>query len=309
MSLRRYLVRRVVLMVPTFLGITALTFAIAHFAPGDPLHLDSDLAGVVAAPTAEAKPPLIAQYAQWLASVARLDFGRSLVDRREVREKIFEALPKTLLLSSLALLLAWVLAVPIGVYLAADRSAGRVTSILSASLALASALPSFWVAVLLLLTFANPHVLDWFPYQGLSSGWHVVLPVLCLAYPTLAFAARQVRAAMQAALAAQYVTAARARGISERRVLWHHAFRNALLPLITVLGLQLPHLISGSVVVERVFGIAGMGSLVIDAVALRDYPVVMAIATLTALVTMLAMFLVDLAALVVDPRLRTGVTQ
>jgi len=304
MNLRRYLVRRVLLMVPTFLGITALTFAIAHFAPGDPLHLDSDLAAAVSTPELDAKPLVIVQYGRWLSNLARFDFGRSLVDHRQVSEKLVDALPKTLLLASLALLLAWALAVPSGVYLATARGARRGASILSAGLALASALPSFWVAVLLLLAFANPRALDWFPYQGLSSRWHVVLPVLCLTYPMLALAARQVRAAMQASLAQQYVTAARARGISERRVVWHHAFRNALLPLITVLGLQLPHLISGSVVVERVFGIAGMGSLAIDSVVSRDYPVVMAIATLTALVTMFAMFLVDLAALMVDPRLR-----
>ena len=112
---------------------------------------------------------------------------------------------------------------------------------------------------------------------------------------------------MQSALSAEYIKAARARGIPEGLIIWRHAFRNALLPLVTILGLQLPHLISGSVVVERVFGIPGMGSLAIDSVGLRDYPVVMAIATLTALTTMLAMLLVDLAYLAIDPRLRSEV--
>ncbi len=298
MNLRRYLARRLLVMVPTFLGITALTFAMAHLAPGDPLHLDSESVG---APLEVAPAPsIISQYLHWLSRVVRFDFGRSLIDHRETKEKIFEALPSTLLLTSLALLLAWALAIPLGTSLATRRS-----RVIAASLSLASALPSFWVAVLLLLVFANPSVLDWLPYQGLHSASHLVLPVICLTYPLLAFAARQVRAAMQAALAQEYVKAARARGVPERLVIWRHAFRNALLPLVTVLGLQLPHLISGSVVVERVFGIPGMGSLAIDSVAFRDYPVVMGITTLTAVVTMFAMLAVDLAALAIDPRVRT----
>lgn len=297
MNLRHYVARRLLVMVPTFLGITALTFAIAHFAPGDPLHLDSELASAALTPTEP--PALPSQYLHWLSRVVRFDFGRSLIDHRETKEKIFEALPSTLAITSLALMLAWLLALPLGTYLATRRA-----HLVAASLSLASALPSFWVAVLLLLVFANPNVLDWFPYQGVGSVWHLVLPVICLTYPLLAFAARQVRAAMQAALASEYVKAARARGVPEHLVIWRHAFRNALLPLVTVLGLQLPHLISGSVVVERVFGIPGMGSLAIDSVALRDYPVVMGIATLTAVATMLAMLAVDLVSLAIDPRVR-----
>ena len=140
---------------------------------------------------------------------------------------------------------------------------------------------------------------------GMRSTELSVLPVICLTYPTLAFATRQVRTAMESALSQDFVKAARARGVSESRVIWQHGFRNALLPLVTVLGLQLPHLISGSVVVERVFGIPGMGSLAVEAVGLRDYPVVMGIATMTAMATLVAMLLVDLAYLVIDPRLRT----
>ncbi len=309
MKVRRLVMRRLVLMVPTFLGITALTFAIAHLAPGDPLHLESDLAAAASSQVAAAPADsLIVQYGHWLAKMVRFDFGQSLVDHRDARDKIWEALPNTVLLASLALLLAWLAAVPLGAFLATTKRA-RTGSLVAASLSLASAVPSFWLAVLLLLVFANPRAFDWFPFQGLGSPAHVVLPVVCLTYPTLAFATRQVRAAMQTALAQDFVKAARARGIPESRVVWRHAFRNALLPLVTVLGLQLPHLISGSVVVERVFGIPGMGSLAIESVGLRDYPVVMAISTLTAVATMVAMLLVDVVYLAIDPRLRGEVAQ
>ncbi len=293
-------------MVPTFFGITALTFAIAHFAPGDPLHVESELVGTGSQAPGELGLPLVVQYGRWLSNLARLDFGRSYADHREVTTKILEALPNTLALASLALLFAWLLAVPVGTYLAVRRRAA-VSYVVSSALSVASGVPSFWVAVLLLLVFANPSALDWFPFQGVGTPAHFVLPVICLTYPTLAFATRQVRAAMQSSLSAEYIKAARARGIPEALIIWRHAFRNALLPLVTILGLQLPHLISGSVVVERVFGIPGMGSLAIESVGLRDYPVVMAIATLTAVTTMLAMLLVDLAYLAIDPRLRSEV--
>ncbi len=313
----RFVARRLALMVPTFFGITALTFVIAQWAPGDPLSLDSE-SGVGRATDAVREHeglhrPVLVQYVAWLGRLVRLDWGRSLTDHRDVADKVFEALPKTVVLSGLALALAWLFAVPLGVWLArtevSPRSKGArwAARAVSAALALVSGVPAFWVAVLALFTFANPGVLDWLPFQGLSSPAHAVLPVACLMYPTLAFASRQVSGAMQAALRQDFVKAARARGIPERAVIWRHAFRNALLPLVTVLGFQLPHVISGSVVIERVFGISGMGALALDSVGLRDYPVVMAIATLSAVTTMFAMLAADVVALLLDPRVRSAV--
>jgi peptide/nickel transport system permease protein len=206
---------------------------------------------------------------------------------------------------------AWALAVPLGAWLARRPESRRARAV-SSSLALASGLPTFWVAMLALFVFANPRRLDWFPFQGLSSeggglldlAWHLVLPVAVLAYPTLAIAARHVEAAMRQALAHESVLAARARGIPESWVVWRHAFRNSALPLVTLLGLQLPHLVGGSVVVERVFGIPGMGLLAFDAIGTRDYPVVMAVSTVMGAVTLLAMVLTDVGAAAADPRLR-----
>jgi peptide/nickel transport system permease protein len=318
--MRRFLLRRLALMVPTFLGITALTFAVAQWAPGDPLQLDPELGSVGS--TAQARHalgldrPVLVQYGVWLGRVVQLDFGRSLLDHRPVSEKLARALPRTLLLSGLALLFAWGLALPLGVFLAV-RPRSRLANLLSALLAVAWGVPSFWVAVLLLLVFASPRALDWFPFQGLSSdastlpgaldvAWHLVLPVACLTYPTLALATRHVRAAVSEAMAQEYVRAARARGVPEGRVIWRYGVRNALVPLVTLAGLNLPHLFGGSVVIERVFGIPGMGLLAFDAIGTRDFPVVMAATTVMGLATLVAMLLVDVSYGLLDPRVREG---
>ncbi len=321
--MRRYVSRRLLQMIPTFLGITALTFAVAHLAPGDPLQLDPEspaAAGAAAAARERAglEEPLPLQYVRWLGRVATFDFGRSLVDHRPVSELLSETLPRTLLLALLALLVAYGLAIPLGVYQAA-RPRSLASRALSTLFFVAYSVPSFWVAVLLLLFLAGARGVSWFPFDGLHSAnastlgplgwlfdtaWHLVLPVACLAYATLAVVSRQVRVAMLDALSQEYVTAARARGIGQRSILFRHALRNSLLPIITMLSFSLPYLIGGSVVVERAFGIPGMGLLAFEAIGTRDYPVVMAVATLSAVVTMLGLLLADLLYAAVDPRIR-----
>lgn len=322
------MVKRLLSMVPTFFGITLLTFAIAQLAPGDPLQLDPEsAASAAAAGEAEAAfrekhgldLPLPVQYARWVWKVVRLDFGRSLHDGRPVGELLAESLPRTLLLTGLALLFALATAIPIGAALAV-RHGRPVARLVSASLFVAYSLPGFWVAVMVLLLLATDRGVALFPLQGLTAAppgapffqraadlaWHLVLPVFCLAYPFGVVLARQVKAAMREALAQDYVRAARARGVPERVVVFRHALRNSLLPVVTLLGLALPQLVGGSVVVERVFGIPGMGLLAFDAIGHRDYPVVMGVATLAALVTLLSVLLADLLYAAVDPRIRLG---
>lgn len=318
--MRRYLLRRLLQMVPTFLGITVLTFCIAHLAPGDPLQLDPESARSMAVRAAPPDEPLPVQYVRWLSRVVRFDFGRSLADQRPVSDKLAEAMPLTLLISFLALLLAYSLAIPLGVYQAA-RPRSLVSRALSTLLFIAYSVPAFWVAVLMLLFLTGGRGPELFPFEGLHSkdaslysgarwladaAWHLVLPVVCLAYATLAVVSRQVRASMNEALAQDYVKAARARGIGRRSILFRHALRNSLLPVITMLSVSLPHLIGGSIVVERAFGIPGMGSLAFEAIGQRDYPVVMAVATLSAVVTMLAVLAADLLYAVADPRIRAA---
>jgi peptide/nickel transport system permease protein len=325
---KRYVLRRLLAMVPTFLGITLVTFAVAQLAPGDPLQLDPESAGASsAAEQANAQfrhkhgldLPLPVQYGRWLGKVVQLDFGRSLHDGRPVRALLAETLPRTLLLSALALLFALVTAIPIGTALAV-RHGRPLARVVSSSLFIAYALPGFWVAVMVLLALATDRGVALFPLQGLSSvpatasfaaraadlAWHLVLPVFCLAYPFGVVLARHVKTAMREALAQDYVRAARARGVPERVVIFRHALRNSLLPVVTLLGLALPQLVGGSVIVERVFGIPGMGLLAFDAIGYRDYPVVMGVATLAAIVTLVSVLIADLLYAAVDPRIRLG---
>lgn len=306
--MRRYVLRRLLLMIPTFLGITLLTFVIAQLAPGDPFQLELETAGPnqaaidVQRASHGLDAPLPIQFGRWLFRVVRFDFGRSFTDQRDVTEKLREAAPRTAFVAGLALTFGFGLAVPLGVVLAthARRRWARLVNVL---LIAAWSVPTFWLAVILLMLFAGPRYLDWFPVQGLAGGGFV-LPVFCLTWPTLVVATRHVRSAMESELSQDYVKAARARGIPERRVVWRHALRNSLLPVVTMLGLHLPHLVGGSVVIERIFGIPGMGLLAFDAIGTRDYPTVMGVATVTALVTMLSMLLVDLAYGFIDPRIR-----
>lgn len=306
--MRRYVLRRLLLMIPTFLGITLLTFAVAQLAPGDPFQLDLETVGASQDAVAQQRAqqgldaPLPLQFARWLSRVVRFDFGRSFVDQRPVLEKLGEAAPRTALVAGLALVLGFGLAIPLGVTLAA-AARRRWARVVNAALVAGWSVPSFWLAVLSLMLFASPRCFDWFPVQGLADGGFV-LPVLCLAWPTLIVATRQVRSAMQEALAQDYVKAARARGLPERRVVWRHALRNSLLPYVTMLGLHLPHLVGGSVVIERIFGIPGMGLLAFEAIGTRDYPTVMGVSTVMALATMVSMLLVDLAYGLIDPRIR-----
>lgn len=299
----RYLQRRIVLMVPTFFGITLMTLALAQLAPGDPFSVELQgnasqqaIAHQRAAHGLDVALPV--QFGRWLSRVARFDFGRSLIDQRLVTEKLSEAAPRTALVVGLALLFGFGLSVPLGVLLAmhAQRWWARL---LTTFLLVGWSIPSFWIAMLLLTVFANPRVLNWFPLQG-----GVVLPVVCLAWAPLILATRQIRGSMLEALTQNYVKAARARGIPEERVIWRHALPNSLLPWVTMLGLYLPQVVGGSVLIERIFGIPGMGLLAFEAIGTRDYPTVMGVTTVMALATMVSMLLVDLAYGFIDPRIR-----
>ncbi len=316
MTLLRFVLTRLAWMVPTFLAMTVLTFAVAHLAPGDPLQL-SESGGVSGAVIDAARQqqgldrPLAGRYLRWLANAARLDLGRSAIDHVEVTTRIREALPRTVLVSGLSLLVALLVAIPLGSWLGA-RDRRPLSRLVGAALTLASAVPSFWVAVMALLLLATPRGVMWFPFQGLGESnagalevaWHLVLPVTCLAWPLIAWLTSVVRSGVAESLEQDFVRAARGRGLSERRVLFRHALPNALLPVVTVVGLQLPHVVAGSVVIERVFGIGGMGSMAFEAIGTRDYPVVMGVATVMAGVTLLSMLLTDLAYAVIDPRVR-----
>ena len=260
------------------------------------------------------------QYHHWISGCVKGDFGVSYRDGRAVGEKIRSGLRWTLWLNVLSIFLVYLLSIPLGVYMAVHRN--RVFDRLSRFvLFLLYALPAFWIGTLLLLAFANPqNGLDWVSFSQAGeyrpgAGWaertgadlrHLILPVFCLTYGSLAFIALQMRNATAEALDQDFVRAARAKGLSEHRVIWRHAFRNALFPLITLLGALLPSMIAGSVVIESIFNLPGMGKLTVEAIFSQDWPVVYAVLLLSALLTIIGLFLADLLYAWADPRVRSG---
>ncbi|MCA9666146.1 MAG: ABC transporter permease [Myxococcales bacterium] len=260
------------------------------------------------------------QFGRWIGRLLSLQLGVSLRDGRPVTRKIAEALPVTLLLGGLALLLAFALGIPLGVW-SARRRGRPLERAASVTMFTLFSLPSFWVAMMLILLFGGVGYLDWFPIYGLASAqhenasgmtWlfdrlhHIVLPVLCLTYLPATLVAQHQREAMLGVLGQDYMRTARAKGLSERAVLWRHGLPNGLLPTITLLGLYVPYVIGGSVIVERIFNLPGMGLLAFEAFQSRDYPVIMAVTLFSALVTIAGLLLSDVLYGVVDPRIRVG---
>jgi len=320
-------------LVPVLLWITILSFGIIHLAPGKPTDLAMQFNPRVSLEARERltrlyglDQPLHRQYLDWLHRVIRLDFGRSFLDDRPVIEKILERLPVTVMINLLSLGLVLVIAIPLGV-LAAVRPHSLFDRATTVVVFLGYSMPSFWLALLLMAAFSV--TLRWFPVSGLLSlafahvefwdliqhplthlaawqdvAWHLVLPVTVTAFVSLAGLSRYTRSSMIEVLKQDYIRTARAKGLSERHVLFKHGLRNGLLPILTILGLSLPDLIGGSVISETIFSVPGMGRLFYEAVMARDYPVVMALVTIGSIFTMLGNFLADLAYAYADPRIR-----
>ena len=319
----RYIGRRLAFAIPTLAGIVVLVFLLLHLAPGSPASAAGSAESgrrVSAAAREEMRRlygldrPLPERFAQWISRVVRLDLGESFVDHRPVSERIREGLPATLALNGLALFFTLAIAVPVGVA-AGGRPEGLFDRASAIALFALYSMPVFWAA-LLLQTLLSVE-LGWLPLYGISSDpapaglagivdrlAHLALPVTCLTYGSLAFFARLVRAGVLEARSQDFVTAALARGVSRRAALWRHAFRNALLPLITLLGLLLPGLLSGSVIVERIFAWPGLGRLYFDSILSRDYPVVLGLSLVGAVATLLATLAADVAYALADPRVR-----
>jgi peptide/nickel transport system permease protein len=322
----RYLAWRLVWMVPVLLGITVLSFAIMHLTPGDITTVQTSLNPNVSSESRERlreaynlDEPLHVQYGLWLRRIVQLDFGDSFsADNRPVIDKISERLPVTLGINLASLLLILVVATPIGV-ISAVRQDSWLDRSLTVIVFLAFAIPGFWLALLCMVLFGVQ--LGWLPISGLHSpgaehmGWgawladlahHLILPVVLSAFAGIAGFSRYVRSNMLEVIRQDYILTARAKGLPEHTVILRHALRNALLPVITLLGLSIPGLIGGSVIFETLLGIPGMGQLFYNSVLMRDYPVVMGILVIGAVLTLLGNLLADLAYAWADPRVRRG---
>ena len=329
-----YLIKRILLFIPTFLVITMITFGISQLAPGDPVE---QYLGLTAGENQQAEKEatdqmrqqireelgldkhVFVQYLNWTGGVFRLDFGKSYKDRKPVMQKIGERIWVTLGMNFLSIFLAYAIAIPVGIY-SATHPGSIGDRISTTSLFALYSIPTFWAGTLVIIFLTNnDYLFQLFPTRGLFSTdfdsswsmgrqivdllWHLAAPVFIYTYTSFAFVSRQMRAGMLEVIRQDYVRTARAKGLSEKVVIYKHALRNSLIPIVTLLGGLLPALISGSIIVEYIFTIPGMGDLSFNALLQRDYPVIMGVLTLGAILTMVGVLLSDLLYALVDPRI------
>jgi peptide/nickel transport system permease protein len=318
-----YIARRLLTMIPLILGITLLTFVLANEVPGSPVANLQMNPNARPADVARIKDqlgldqPLMIRYVQWLSHVLRGDLGLSLTTYRPVSSTIIEKLPNTLLLTGCALLLSLLISVPLGIVTALRHNSylDRLVIVTSTG---GIAVPTFWLGMMMIVIFSvnfQRWGLPSLPSGGMYSlhgggGFqdrltHLALPVLALAFVQTAIWLQYVRTQMIEVLRQDYLRVAAAKGLSGRAIVVRHGFRNALLPLITLLALEIPSLFSGAVVIEQIFAWNGIGRLIVDSTMKRDYTVVMGTVLVISAITILANLLADLACLAIDPRLRT----
>lgn len=233
----------------------------------------------------------------------RGDFGISLRDGRPVWSVLKEGLVITLKLNLIAVFLIYLLAIPIGVYVAVKKDTlfDRITTI---TLFILYSLPSFWIATMLIVFFTNSEYgMDWFPSYGLGTAWHLVLPVFCMTYGGLAFLSRQMRGGVLNVFNQDYIRTARSKGLSESKIIWKHAFRNSLIPIITLFASILPGMIGGSLIIEIIFSIPGMGNIAFGALLARNWPVLFTVVMISSILTLVGILLSDILYSVVDPRI------
>ena len=315
-----YVARRLFQAIPILLGVAVISFGLVHLAPGDPIDRfrtptvrPEQLAGLIELYGLD--KPLHEQFWSWITTYVQVwrpeAWGYSFLDGQPVLAKITERLPATLLLGGCALLVTVVVAIPLGI-LAAVRQYSVADRIISTLATIGYAVPAFLLGLYLL--FFGGVVLGWFPLFGLNSfgsegdpldmAWHLVLPVTSLSVQSIAGWSRYVRASMLEVLHQDFVRTAKAKGLPGRRVTYRHALRNALIPVITLLGLTLPTLLGGAAITEAIFSYPGVGQMGVQAVANRDYPVVLSFVMIGGIGVVIGNLLADVAYAVADPRIK-----
>jgi peptide/nickel transport system permease protein len=302
----RFLVRRLVLTVPVLIGVATLVFSLIHLVPGDPVQA---MLGESASPQDIAElrgrlgldRPLLVQYGVFLRNLAKGDLGASLRTNQGVASAIAERMPATFELAFASMLLAILVGIPLGI-LAAVRAGSRVDIAATTVSLIGISMPNFWLGPLLAIVFSVE--LGWLPVSGRGTVANLVLPAITLGAPLTAVLARMTRASVIEELRELYVLAARARGLSFARAVLRHAFRNSLIPVVTVLGLQFGAVLTGAVITETIFAWPGVGRLLIQSISFRDYPLVQGCILLIATTYVAMNLLTDLAYGLLDPRIR-----
>lgn len=314
-----YAIRRIVLTIPTLLAVTLIVFAAVRFLPGDVVdHIMGEDVGAI---SPERRAQILEhysldrsvpqQYATWLLDLARGDFGTSILSGRSVSGEMMYRMPTSAFLGSLAAVVALAIALPVGVIAALKQD--TVVDYIARTFAVGLlAMPNFWLALL-----AITYGFNWFgwtpplryhpfwedPVESMKTLW---IPAIILSGSLMAVVMRLLRSSMLEAFRQDYVRTARAKGLKERTVILRHVSRNAMIPVITVIGLAIPNLIGGTVIIESIFGIPGLGKYLYDSIQTRDYPVVQGVVLLGAVFTIAANLIVDLSYTVIDPRIRFG---
>ncbi len=318
----RYLIPRLIQIIPTFLGITLIAFFLINAVPGNPVAdvalsdpniSPEDMARIRTSLGLDKSVP--ERYLDYLSRLVQGDLGTSLIQRGvKVSDLIVDRLPQTLLLTVTALLIALALAVPMGVISAVKQYSvfDNVSTILSVA---GAAIPGFWLALMMIVIFALE--LKWFPTGGMTDArkntveiWdvahHLILPAFVLASLQIAVWNRYIRASLLEAIRQDYIRTARAKGLRERLIIYKHALRNALIPFATLLGLSLPGLVGGALIIETIFSWPGMARLAFTAATQRDYPVIMGVVVMASILTLLGNLLADMAYAFLDPRIQYG---
>lgn len=303
----KYILKRLLLLIPVIIGISFIIFSIMQLTPGDPAR---EILGETA--TQEAvdalreemglNDPFLLQYGRYMWNAIRGDFGTSYQTGQSVIKQILERFPTTIYLAIGATLAAILIGIPVGLISAVKQYSiiDDVSTIFSMVL---TAVPNFWLGLVLMLTLSLK--LKWFPAYGATSLKHFVLPWITLSCMTLAVLIRMTRSSMLEVIRQDYIRTARAKGAKERRIVFHHALRNALLPVITVIGTQLSVQLGGAIIVETVFSIPGLGTMIISGIKTKDIPIVMGGVMFIALVGGLVNLLVDILYAYIDPRLKS----
>jgi peptide/nickel transport system permease protein len=301
-----YIIKRLFSTIPVLIGISLLLFFMLRMLPGDPAQV---LAGQMATPQEIENirqqlgldRPIYVQYAAYLSRLARFDLGRSARTQNPVTQEIWARLPNTLLLAVVAITLACLFGIPAGI-ISAVRPYSWIDYLVTTSALFGMSMPVFWLGLMLVVVFSI--ILKWLPAGGTGNWQHVILPSITLAAFVVAFIARMTRSTMLETLSQDFTTTARSKGLQERVVVIKHAFKNAMIPIITVVGLQFGLLLGGAVLTETVFAWPGLGRLIVDSILARDYPVIQGAILIFGLLYIMVNLIVDLIYALVDPRIR-----
>lgn len=304
----KYILKRILSMIPVLLGVILLVFIIMNMASGNAVLLslgENATEEAIAAKTAELglDKPLLVRYVNYVIDLIKGDMGQSYLSTRQVADEVFARFPATLSLAIVAALISTLLAIPLGIIAAVKQNTFFDNASMVVSL-IGNSMPAFWLALMLMLLFAEK--LGWFPAQGMNDGWKsYVLPALSIGFINMAAIARTTRSSMLETIRQDYVRTARSKGIDESDVIMKHAFPNALIPTVTVIGVQFGVLLGGAVLTETVFAWPGLGRLMVQSVNNRDVPMVLGCIVMLSICYSVINLLVDLIYGFIDPRVRS----